>query len=148
MVDIIGVCRSIGISPRQNIQPSKMRSSRQKLYFGKWYDCSIRPRNLLDEEILGNHYRSRPICEAPRLQVTLVSIVAEDGFEWVGKPQDMPADRLNGHTLISHNAEFDSVCAEGGHNQGTDAPVHACGLDMHGRHGIVSPATPTTLLGI
>jgi hypothetical protein len=47
----------------------------------------------------------------PDFKVTLVSIVAEDGFEWVGKPQDMPADRLNGHTLISHNAEFDSVCA-------------------------------------
>ena len=35
----------------------------------------------------------------------------EDGFEWVGEPQNLPVERLNGHTLISHNAEFDSVCA-------------------------------------
>ena len=47
----------------------------------------------------------------PDFRVTLVSIVAEDGFEWVGEPQRLPVERLNGHTLISHNAEFDSVCA-------------------------------------
>ncbi len=47
----------------------------------------------------------------PDFRVTLVSIVAEDGFEWVGEPQKLPVERLNGHTLISHNAEFDSVCA-------------------------------------
>ena len=47
----------------------------------------------------------------PDFKVTLVSIVAEDGFEWVGEPQNLPVERLNGQTLISHNAEFDSVCA-------------------------------------
>ena len=47
----------------------------------------------------------------PDFRVTLVSIVTEDGFEWVGEPQNLPVERLNGHTLISHNAEFDSVCA-------------------------------------
>jgi len=47
----------------------------------------------------------------PDFRVTLVSIVSEDGFEWVGEPQKLPVERLNGHTLISHNAEFDSVCA-------------------------------------
>ena len=47
----------------------------------------------------------------PDFRVTLVSIVTEDGFEWVGEPQNLPVERLNGQTLISHNAEFDSVCA-------------------------------------
>ena len=28
-----------------------------------------------------------------------------------GQATGYAADRLNGHTLISHNAEFDSVCA-------------------------------------
>ena len=44
----------------------------------------------------------------PDFQITLVSIVAEDGFEWVGPPEQLPVNRLNGQTLISHNAEFDS----------------------------------------
>ena len=36
----------------------------------------------------------------PDFRITLVSIVAEDGFEWVGPPEQLPVNRLNGQTLI------------------------------------------------
>jgi len=79
----------------------------------------------------------------PDFKVTLVSIVAEDGFEWVGKPQDMPVDRLNGHTLISHNAEFDSVCARAAITKGQMPqfmPVDwICTADMASYHQLPRP---------
>ena len=49
--------------------------------------------------------------KALSFQVTLVSLVGDDGFEWVGPPQQLPVERLQGQQLVAHNAEFDSVCA-------------------------------------
>ena len=46
----------------------------------------------------------------PDFRVTIVSLVSDDGFEWVGDPRDLPVDRLNGQSICAHNAEFDSVC--------------------------------------
>ena len=46
----------------------------------------------------------------PDFRVTIVSLVTDDGFEWVGDPRDLPADILNGQAICAHNAEFDSVC--------------------------------------
>ena len=46
----------------------------------------------------------------PDFRVTIVSLVTDDGFEWVGDPRDLPADILNGQSICAHNAEFDSVC--------------------------------------
>ena len=70
----------------------------------------------------------------PDFKVTLVSIVCEDGFEWVGPPQQLPVERLNGQTLISHNAEFDSVVCRSAITRGqmpsfTPADWH-CTADM------------------
>ena len=49
--------------------------------------------------------------KALSFKVTLVSLVGDGGFEWVGPPQQFPVDRLQGQQLVAHNAEFDSVCA-------------------------------------
>jgi len=70
----------------------------------------------------------------PDFKVTLVSIVCEDGFEWVGPPEQLPVERLNGQTLISHNAEFDSVVCRSAITRGqmpsfTPADWH-CTADM------------------
>ena len=46
----------------------------------------------------------------PRFKVTLVSLWSPT-FQWVGKPSDLPVERLAGQDLCAHNAEFDSVCA-------------------------------------
>ena len=54
----------------------------------------------------------------PDFRITLISVVAEDGFEWVGPPEKLPVERLNGHTLISHNAEFDSNGCRAGITKG------------------------------
>ena len=46
----------------------------------------------------------------PSFKVTLASLYSPD-FQWVGKPEDLPVDRLNGQEVCAHNAEFDSVCS-------------------------------------
>ena len=46
----------------------------------------------------------------PRFKVTLVSLWSPS-FQWVGKPSDLPVEKLAGQDLCAHNAEFDSVCA-------------------------------------
>ena len=46
----------------------------------------------------------------PDFRVTLVSLVSDDGFEWVGPPQELPVELLNNQSVLAHNAEFDSVC--------------------------------------
>lgn len=44
---------------------------------------------------------------ARRTNVYLVSIVTDDGFEWVGHPSEAPWEKVLGHTWISHNRSFD-----------------------------------------
>ena len=39
----------------------------------------------------------------------LVSVVREDGYEWVGNPKDFDWSLLEGDLFIAHNASFDSV---------------------------------------
>ena len=39
----------------------------------------------------------------------LVSIVREDGLEWVGNPKDFDWSQIEGDLFIAHNASFDSV---------------------------------------
>ena len=75
----------------------------------------------------------------PDFRVTIVSLVADDGFEWVGDPRDLPADILNGQSICAHNAEFDSVCCRMA-MAGSDATVYSKGMGMYGGHGILLPA--------
>lgn len=46
----------------------------------------------------------------PSFKVTLVSLYSPE-FQWVGKPENLPVERLHGQDVCAHNAEFDSVCA-------------------------------------
>ena len=39
--------------------------------------------------------------------IYMVSMVGEDGFEWVGHPKDAPWERIHGNTLLFHNRSFD-----------------------------------------
>ena len=39
----------------------------------------------------------------------LVSIVREDGLEWVGNPKDFDWSLIEGDLFIAHNASFDAV---------------------------------------
>ena len=43
----------------------------------------------------------------PRFNAYMVSLVGDDGFEWVGHPKDAPWDRIDGCVWVSHNAAFD-----------------------------------------
>ena len=74
----------------------------------------------------------------PDFRMTLVSIVSDCGFEWVGPPQDVPVERLNGQPLVAHNAEFDSVCSRMAMSRGqlpTFTPSEwICTADMSSYH--------------
>lgn len=48
------------------------------------------------------HYTHHPKFRAYR-----VSIVTNDGFEWVGDPKDAPWELVRGHIWVSHNRPFD-----------------------------------------
>ena len=43
----------------------------------------------------------------PRFDCYLISIVCDDGFEWVGHPKDCPWEKLRNKGLLSANAGFD-----------------------------------------
>lgn len=46
----------------------------------------------------------------PRFDAYLVSIVADNGLEYVGAPKDAPWNEIAGAVWVSHNAGFDSAC--------------------------------------
>jgi len=43
----------------------------------------------------------------PRTDIYMVSVVADNGFEFCGRPEDFEWSSLNGHRLLSHNSSFD-----------------------------------------
>ena len=44
-----------------------------------------------------------------RFDAYLVSMVGDNGFEWVGHPSQAPWHQLSGHRWVSHNASFDQA---------------------------------------
>lgn len=44
-----------------------------------------------------------------RFDAYLVSIVGDNGFEWVGHPSQAPWAEISGHPWLSHNASFDQA---------------------------------------
>ena len=48
----------------------------------------------------------------PKFDAYMVSIYSDDGFAWVGPPEDAPWDRLEGDTILSHNRNFDEYIHE------------------------------------
>lgn len=59
--------------------------------------------------------------------IYLVSIVTDDGFEWVGDPKHAPWDRIPDHTWVSHNRSFDATAAKA---LGIDHPDWHCSADL------------------
>lgn len=47
----------------------------------------------------------------PRFQITVVGLFCEE-WSWVGDPSDLPVERLEGRTILAHNAPFDQRCCE------------------------------------
>jgi len=94
------------------------------LDFESYYDkqCSIR--------ILGPlGYFSHPDFDA-----YLMSVVGDDGFEWVGNPREFEWSMLEGQRVLSHNASFDETLYLFGVDKGWWASVKAgewlCTADM------------------
>lgn len=48
----------------------------------------------------------------PEFDAFLLSVVGENGFEWVGNPKDFDWMLLNGADMIAHNAGFESAVTE------------------------------------
>lgn len=69
------------------------------LDFESYYDkeCSIKTLGPLG-------YFSHPDFDA-----YLMSVVGDDGYEWVGNPKEFDWSMLKGHRVLSHNASFDET---------------------------------------
>ncbi len=84
---------------------------------------------------LGVHaYLRHPECD-----IYLVSIVGDDGFEFVGHPTEAPWEKLHGATLLSHNRTFDKACMDRCRELGQPTPDYVewhCTADMCAGLGI------------
>jgi hypothetical protein len=54
----------------------------------------------------------------PRFRAYLVSIVTNDGFEWVGDPKDAPWHEIHDHVWVSFNTPFDKSVYEASQERG------------------------------
>lgn len=74
----------------------------------------------------------------PRFQISVVGLFCEE-WSWVGDPSELPADKLEGRTILAHNAPFDQRCCEESIRRGdmkdfTPAGWH-CTMDMARKAG-------------
>lgn len=70
----------------------------------------------------------------------LVSIVGNNGFEWIGHPSEFDWSYLEGAQLVSHNAEFDESVFHRGVQKRVMAPYSYNRLDLHSQHVYIARA--------
>lgn len=77
----------------------------------------------------------------PKADIYLVSVVGDDGYEWVGHPRDFDWTLIEGHRWLAHNMQFDMAvverCKELGYIPTSIEPGDwACTADLSAYHGL------------
>ena len=65
--------------------------------------------SFYDDECSVKHLSYWHYTHHPKFDAYLVSIVTNDGFEWVGHPKDAPWERIREYAWVSHHRVFDDM---------------------------------------